>query len=301
MNSLRAMPRSFLAAIVCLLAATGVFSQNSEQFSINESPLPAPTGYLNDYVGVIDAETKAQLEKKLDDFRKTSNPSTEIAVAIVKTTGNRDIFDYSLAVYRGWKIGAKEGDNPGALLFIAVDDRKYFTQVSRDLEDELPDSLVGNLQRQYLVPQFKQGNYSKGIADTIDAYIRTIQERRGGVVSQTPTTTPTPPVARTRRDSGGSTFGFCVFIIIGFVVVWLISRAARGGGGRGGRWGGGGFGGGGSALPWIIGSIISSAANSRGGDSGGSSWGGGDWGGGGGFGGFGGGGDAGGGGAGGSW
>jgi uncharacterized protein len=294
------MPRSLFAAIVCLLAATAVFSQNSEKFSINESPLPAPTGYVNDYVGVIDTATKAQLEKKLDDFRKTSSPTTEIAVAIVKTTGDRDIFDYSLAVYRGWKIGTKEGDNPGALLFIAVDDRKYFTQVSRDLEDELPDSLVGNLQRQYLVPQFKQGNYAKGVADTIDAYIRTIQERRGGIVSHTPTMTPTPSAARTRRDSGGSTFGFCLFIIIGLVVVWLISRAARGGG-RGGRWGGGGFGGGGSALPWIIGSIISSAANSRGGDSGGSSWGGGDWGGGGGFGGFGGGGDAGGGGAGGSW
>ena len=299
MNSPRATTRSLLAAVVFLLAATAVFSQNSGQFSINESPLPAPTGYVNDYIGVIDATTKAQLEKKIDDFRKTSNPTTELAVAIVKTTGGRDIFDYSLAVYRGWKIGTKEGDNPGLLLFIAVDDRKYFTQVSRDLEDELPDSLVGSLQRQYLVPQFKQGNYSQGVSDTIDAYIRTIQERRGGIVSQTPS--PTPQAAQTRSRSGRSNFGFCLILIIGFIIVWLISRAARGGGGRGGRWGGGGFGGGGSALPWIIGSIISSAANSRG-SSGGSSWGGGDWGGGGGgFGGFGGGGDAGGGGAGGSW
>jgi uncharacterized protein len=299
MNSPRATTRSLLAAVIFLLAATAVFAQNSGQFSINESPLPAPTGYVNDYVGVIDATTKAQLEKKIDGFRKTSNPTTELAVAIVKTTGGRDIFDYSLAVYRGWKIGTKEGDNPGLLLFIAVDDRKYFTQVSRDLEDELPDSLVGSLQRQYLVPQFKQGNYSQGVSDTIDAYIRTIQERRGGIVSQTPS--PTPQAAQTRSRSGRSNFGFCLILIIGFIIVWLISRAARGGGGRGGRWGGGGFGGGGSALPWIIGSIISSAANSRG-SSGGSSWGGGDWGGGGGgFGGFGGGGDAGGGGAGGSW
>lgn len=300
MNSLRASPRSLLAAVVFLLAATAVFSQNSGQFSINESPLPAPTGYVNDYVGVIDATTKAELERKIDDFRKTSNPTTELAVAIVKTTGNRDIFNYSLAVYRGWKIGTKEGDNPGALLLIAVDDRKYFTQVSRDLEDELPDSLVGSLQRQYLVPQFKQGNYSKGISDTIDAYIRTINERRGGIASQTVTPTPSPSVGRQRIGSGISTTTFCCLIIVGIIIIMLISRAARGGGGgRGGRWGGGGFGGGGSALPWIIGSIISSAASSRGSSG---DWGGGDWGGGGGgFGGFGGGGDAGGGGAGGDW
>ena len=297
MTSLRAILRSLFTAAVLFLAVSIAYSQNTGQFSINESPLPAPTGYVNDYVGVIDAATKEQLEKRLDEFRKTSNPATEMAVAIVKTTGDRDIFDYSLAVYRGWKIGTKEGDNPGALLFIAIDDRKYFTQVSRDLEDELPDSLAGSLQRQYLVPQFKQGNYSKGVADTIDAYIRTIQERRGGAVSQTPS--PTPTVARARDIGGSSITSLCCFIIVGVVILMIISRASRGGrGGRGG-WGGGGFGGGASMLPWVIGSILSSAGSSRGSSG---DWGGGDWGGGGGgFGGFGGGGDAGGGGAGGGW
>src|SRR4029077_8755452 len=101
----------------------------------------------------------------------------ELAVAVVKTTGERDIFDYSLAVARGWKIGSKEDDNPSALLFVAIDDRKYFTQVSKDLEGDLPDGLVGSLQRQYLVPEFKKGNYSKGISDTIDAYIPTIRNK----------------------------------------------------------------------------------------------------------------------------
>jgi uncharacterized protein len=297
MNSLRAMPRSLFAAVILFLAAAAAHSQNSNQFSINESPLPAPTGYVNDYVGVIDSATKEQLEKKIDDFRKTSNPTTELAVAVVKTTGGRDIFDYSLAVYRGWKIGTKNGDNPGLLLFIAVDDRKYFTQVSRDLEDELPDSLVGSLQRQYLVPQFRQGNYAKGISDTIDAYIRTIQERRGGVVSTTPTPEKTGTI---RRSTGGGVSSLCCFAIIALIILMIIARGSRGGGGRGrGGWGGGGFGGAAGALPWVIGSIINSAANSRGSSGG---WGGGsDWGGGGGFGGFGGGGDAGGGGAGGGW
>lgn len=296
MGSLRARSCSLFAACVLFLAVSAAFSQNSGQFSINESPLAAPTGYVNDYAGVIDAATKQQLETKIDEFKKTSNPQTELAVAIVRTTGDRDIFDYSLAVARGWKIGSDQTDNPGALLFIAVDDRKYFTQVSRDLEDELPDALAGSLQRQYLVPQFRQGNYSKGISDTIDAYIRTIQERRGGIVSGTPT--PTPAGSTTRRATGTGGSSICCFLIIGFIILMIIVRGSGGGGRRGG-WGGGGFGGGASALPWIIGSILSSG----GGRSGGSSWSGGSssWGGGGGFGGFGGGGDFGGGGAGGSW
>jgi uncharacterized protein len=294
MNSLRAISRSLFAASVILLAVMTAFSQNSNQFSINESPLGPPSGYVNDYAGVLDAATKQQIESKINQFKDTSNPTTELAVAIVRTTGDRDIFDYSLAVARGWKIGSKQDDNPGALLFVAIDDRKYFTQVSRDLEDELPDGLVGSLQRQYLVPAFKQSNYGKGIADTIDAYIRTIQERRGGAVS----TTPTPAaVGRSRGTSGGGISTFCCLGVIVLIVLLLISRGGRGPTSRDrGRWGGGGFGGAAGALPWIIGSVLSSGGGSS---SGGSSWG--DSGGGGGFGGFGGGGDFGGGGGGGSW
>ena len=171
-----------LGLIMCL-AASSALAQNSNTWSQNVSPLPAPTAPVNDFAGVIDDATEAALSKRLIDFQRSSG--VELAVAVIRTTGERSIFDYSLAVYRGWGIGAKEGDNPGALLLVAVDDRKYFTQVSKDLEDELPDGLVGSLQRQYLVPEFRKGNYGKGISDTIDAYIRTYQERSSGTAVST--------------------------------------------------------------------------------------------------------------------
>ncbi len=276
----------FFFVLLFGLTIQSAFSQSSAPRSNSDSPLPAPTAPVNDYAGVLDEATKAQLNQRIIEFRDKSNPKVELAVAIVKTTGDRDIFDYSTAVARGWGIGSKQDDNPGALLFVAIDDRKHFTQVSRDLEDELPDGLVGSLQRQYLVPAFKQGNYGKGISDTIDAYIKTIQAKQSGEPApiQTPETN--------RKKSGGSFFGSAGCMILLFILMIIIfSRGGRGGG-RGGRGGGGGLG---SALPWIIGSAI---ANS-GGSSGGSSWGGGSSGGG--WGGFGGGGDFGGGGAGGSW
>jgi uncharacterized protein len=279
-------------AILCLAAAFGVRGQDSNSAAQNVSPLPAPTGMVNDFAGVIDESTKQQLETKLRQFREKTG--VELAVAVARTTGDRDIFDYSLAVARGWKIGAKEDDNPSALLFIAVDDRKYFTQVSRDLEDELPDGIVGSLQRQYLVPEFRKTNYGKGISDTMDAYMRTIEQRTSGL---------NPPVAgteepRPRGVSQGLSSTFCCLVVI--LVIVLIIWSNRGGGSkgrRGGGWGGG-FGGGGSALPWIIGSVIANSASSSS-----SGWGGGGSSSGdsGGWGGFGGGGDFGGGGAGGDW
>jgi|KBSSwiStaDraftv2_1062776.scaffolds.fasta_scaffold41191_7 uncharacterized protein len=292
--------RVLFAFFVTLLAAAIACPQDSQPFSINTSPLPPPTGYVNDYVGVIDPATKQQLEQKIKAFKERTNPSVELAVAVIKTTGDREISDYALAIYRGWKIGSKEGDNPGALLLVAIDDRKYFTEVGRDLEDELPDGLVGSLQRQYLVPEFKKGNYAKGISDTIDAYIATIDAKQSG------NPTPTPKSSGKSVGSTGSSLFSTVCCLIVIVVILLLIFIPRRRGPTGNdrnRWGGGGFGGGGggSALPWIVGGIIGSelggSRSSSGSDWGGSFGGGGgsDWGG------FGGGGDAGGGGAGGGW
>jgi uncharacterized protein len=285
----------FAATLVLTVSA---FTQETQPFSINNSPLPPSTGFVNDYAGVIDAATKQQLETKLQNLKETTNPSVEIAVAVVKTTGNRDIFDYSLAVARGWKIGSKDDDNPSALLVVAIDDRKYYTQVSKDLEDELPDGLVGSLQRQNLVPEFRKGNYGKGISDTIDSYIATIRNKGNTAAA------PQKPVAGTGGSRGGSAvFGlFCCGAII-FIILLIIFSRSKGGPTKGdrNRWGGGGFGGGGDVagniasgiIGGIIGSSLSGGNSSS--DWGGSSGGDSGWGG------FGGGGDFGGGGAGGDW
>jgi uncharacterized protein len=297
--------RAYLpAALVLLALASAVFAQTPA--------VPENTGFVNDYANVIDAGTKAALEKRLKDLRDGTPAKIEIGVLTVKTTGGADIFDYSLAVARAWKIGSKEQENPGLLLVVAIDDRKYFTQVSRDAEGDIPDGVAGQLQRQYLVPAFKQGQYAKGIQDTVEAYISRFGEVRGfdpTTLQKTEINTSAPPVVGSTRR-GGSSMSSCAICggVIGVIIfIFLISALTRGrGAGRRSSWNGGSFGGAGgrrgsgvdAALPWIIGGIIGSLGSGGGGSGGGGSsggGGGGDWGG------FGGGGDFGGGGAGGGW
>lgn len=277
---------SYILIVVLFLgSAAGAFAQASTSatpFSINDSPLSKPTAPVNDYAGVMNPADIASLNAALIEFKKKQN--VEFGVAVIKTTGGRDITDYSLAIARGWGIGSKDQDNPGALLLVAVDDRKYFTQISRDLEDEITDGLAGSIQRQYLVPEFKKGNYSKGIVDTMQAYMARVESVRDGT-AQPATQEP----ANNYSDSESDGFSFlCCLIIVGFLLfsIWANRNNKGGGGGSGG-----------SALPWIIGSILTSGGSGSSGSSdwGSSSGGGGSWGG------FGGGGDFGGGGAGGGW
>jgi uncharacterized protein len=299
-----------LAGVILLCAAFAAYAQSHA-----DSPLPAPTGYVNDYANVVDAGTKAALEKRLDDLKQ--NTSIEIAVVTVKTTGGQDIFDYSLSVARGWKIGSKEQDNPGLLLLVAIDDHKYFTQVSRDSEGDIPDGVAGQVQRQYLVPAFKAGQYGKGIQDTVEAYIARFGRSRGfdpQTFAKTDGSAAAPVSPGDGANNSTSLLGTCGCLITVLIIIFVIvsfSGAAAARSATRSSWRGGGFGGAGgrkttaesvasSALPWVIGGILGSMG-SGGSSSGGSSDWGGSSGGGGDFGGFGGGGDFGGGGAGGDW
>lgn len=266
-----------------------LFARASAQTT--QSPLPAPNGYVNDFAKVLDAETEQRLETTLTKLDQQEQ--IQFAVVTVDTTNGQEIFDYSLAVARGWGIGAKDVQKPSLLLLVAIKDRKYFTQVSRHLEGDLPDGRVGQIQREKLVPAFRAGDYSRGIADTINEYISVTASKRG---FSTDTILGPTETRRTPRDRGTSgLLGCCPILIIIFVVIIVILIFARRGGGRGfGGMGGGGW------WTWLL---VSSLLNSgRGSGSGWSSGGfGGGSSGGGGFGGFSGGGDFGGGGSGGSW
>lgn len=277
-----------LMFLALLLLAT----HSSTVAQTTQSPLPAPTGYVNDYAHVIDQQTKNRLETTLTNLDREQQ--IQFAVVTVDSTNGQDIFDYSLAVARGWGLGSKDTSKPSLLLLVAIKDRKYQDQVSRHLEGDLPDGLTGQIKRENLVPAFRAGQYSKGLEDTIDAYITELAAKRGFTTDKI----FAPGVTAPRHPNNNSP-GISVFVVLAialFILIVLL-RIGR----SGGR---GGFGGGGGWLGWMIASAIMNSG--RGSSS--SGWGGGGFGGfgggssgGGGFGGFGGGGDFGGGGSGGSW
>jgi uncharacterized protein len=282
-----------LVAFAMVLSASGRAMAQSMQ-----SPLPPPTGYVNDYAGVIDAKTKESMETTLTNLDREQQ--IQFFVVTIDSTKGVDIFDYSLAVARGWGVGSKDTSKPSLLLLAAIADRKAVDQVSRHLEGDLPDGLVGQIKREKLVPAFRAGQYGQGLSDTINAYIVEVAAKRGFSTDKI----FAPGVTAPRPSSGGTNTCLTAFIIIAvaafifFVLFGFGRKGGRGGGGGGGGW-----------LSYLLLSMLMNSGRSSGssgwsgggfGGFGGSSGGGGSFGGGG-FGGAGGGGDFGGGGSSVSW
>lgn len=229
---------------------------------------PSPARLVNDYTGTLTSAQQEALENKLVAYDDST--SSQVAVVIIKSLEGYDISEYGLALGRKWGVGGKEFRN-GVIVLIAMDDHKSRIEVGYGLEGAIPDITAKSILDNSITPNFKEGNYYRGLDMATDDIIKAAAGEYKA------------PANYNAKKKPGRGWGS----IVGLIILFIILGAIGGGRNSGGTMSGAG---------WIIGSILSNA--SRGGGGGG--WSGGGGGGGGGFGGFGGGG-FGGGGASGSW
>ena len=135
--------------------------------------LPQPRGYVNDFGEAIDATTKQRLETILANLKERTG--IEFFVATVKSAGAEDIYDYSLRVANEWNVGSKS-PRKALVLVIAIDTGKFFTQFSGHVQADLPDGLVGEMGRR-MRPKIESAGYSQGLLTGIETFINILGER----------------------------------------------------------------------------------------------------------------------------
>lgn len=119
-----------------------------------------PAGYVSDGTGRLRPDTVARLDADLAAYEARSG--NEIGVAVVATTGGTDIADYSRQVFNHWGVGQAGLDN-GALLVVAVDDRRLRLEVGDGLRDQLSDAAAASIVEQEIVPRLRAGDLDGGV------------------------------------------------------------------------------------------------------------------------------------------
>ena len=134
---------------------------------VNASQIPIINSYLTDNAGALSRETKTQLEKELRDLEKQTNGVQYVIFIENEFPKEYSLEEYTLKIAEANKIGKKGNDN-GILLYIAIKDRKYRLEVGYGVESTLNSALIGRISREYLVPNFQNNDYEKGILDAFD-------------------------------------------------------------------------------------------------------------------------------------
>lgn len=248
----------FILLLQCFFAACATAAPQ-----IPPKPTAAAGIYVQDYAQVLSAEDKRRL---LSIGQELDNKTTaQLAVVTVKTLDGQPIEDYALSILREWGIGSKEKNN-GALIVVAVQDRRSRIEVGYGLEGLLTDGLTGRIQDQAMIPYFRKGNYAAGIVNGYAVTASLIAKDAGVQLASINSEQIGVPAKTTNNTDQEYPFWLKLLIGAGIILLLIIDNLflggvltqmlffiflrGRGGGGGHGGFGGGSGGGGGSSRSW---------------------------------------------------
>lgn len=237
-------------AVLLLLACTATAAPN----------FPPLSGRVVDNAGLLDAGTEASLTQKLETLEQQT--THQIVVVTLKSLQGETIEEYGYQLGRHWGVGQK-GKNNGALLIVAVKERKVRIEVGYGLEGVLTDALTKVIIDSAIVPRFKARDFPGGIVAGTTDLITALTGGKETLLAR-------QPDPGKHQDFVDNLFTIIIILIIMYHIYLVFSgrssmlgRSGRSGssgwssggggwsGGGGGFSGGGGsFGGGGSSGGW---------------------------------------------------
>ncbi|MBS1798883.1 MAG: TPM domain-containing protein [Acidobacteria bacterium] len=219
--------------------------------------LPAPTGYVSDFAGVLSATTRQNLESLCTQVDRQAH--AQIAVVTINSLDNdQTIEEFATELEDKWGVGNK--DDRGVLMVLVMKPRKGRIEVGYGLEGILNDARVGDIGRS-MVPAINQGDYDTAVPQGVRQIAGIIAQDAGVTLSAAGHTYRRQRVSDeqpihlsfTQLLIGGGAILLLLFFLAktgNMGLIFFLLGNLMGGGYRGGRdrddgWGGGGGGDGG--------------------------------------------------------
>jgi uncharacterized protein len=185
-----------------------------------------PEGYVSDFAHVVDAQSRAALEDYAARVKQATG--AELAFVTIPSLQGEPIEDVANDLFHAWGIGRK-GEDDGALLLLAVNDRKSRLEVGGGLGGAVPDGMAGLLLDD-MRPALRLGQYGPAMLAAA--------EHLGSTIAQSKGVTIPPPAMRYRAPRSTRDSIPWPFILFGIFILLMLLRGGgnRSGGGGGGFW-----------------------------------------------------------------
>ena len=151
----------FLFLILCIDLAAREYSvedipnvqiSNRYRFTSN------PDGILSDWA-------VAKIDSICYDLRHRGIAQT--AVVAVSEIDSDDVFDFAYELFSKWGVGSSSNSGIGVLLVEEAREIRFVTGYG--VEGALPDAICKRIQTSYMLPHFRNGDYSSGMVAGLEA------------------------------------------------------------------------------------------------------------------------------------
>ena len=264
------MTKTFSTSFKFILAFSLFFSLLTvSALAQEEATIPSRgQGYVSDFAGLLKQADKTTITNFARELEKKT--TAQLAVVTVQSTQPETIQGFSVRLFDQWKIGQKDKEN-GALILIAVNDRKAWITTGYGLEGAIPDVIANKVVQERMIPHFKIGQYSQGIIEGSIFVISLIAKEYD--VQITGKETQVYQTVHRKSSPLQALFTILIFIFIlssrSGLLGYFLMGSMLGGRRRGGFWHGSGIGGSGGGFSGGFGGF---GGGMTGGGGGGGSW-----------------------------
>ena len=150
------------------------FSVGMNQFAQTTTQVPARTGHLNDFAGVVDEKTRLHLEDVLENVKQITG--IEFVIATVESTSGQEIFVFSRQIASQWDIGVRTSPKKSLLLVVSAKERQSFALFSKSAQSYLPEGVLGALS-QGMRTLVNSGKFSEGLNAGIQRFVSVLAEK----------------------------------------------------------------------------------------------------------------------------
>ena len=170
---------------------------------------------VSDPEGLLSPAARDSVNRMLASLK--GEDGAEVAVVMLPSIGDADLFDFAHELFRTWGIGGKQS-NRGLLLLYVADIRRVRFTVGDGLEGTMTDAACKRIIERTMIPCFKKGDTDGGVVAGISAACERI--RNSGETE----------VAEDEEDEFGI---LAAILFVGgavaffFLLVTLVNRATR--------------------------------------------------------------------------
>lgn len=158
------MKRLILSIAFSLCALIAV----ADRYSTDEIPnvqLQNRYCFTSNPDGILSREAVARIDSICYDLRHRGIAQTAV-VAVEEIEGD-DVFEFAYELFSKWGVGSKSDSGIGILLVEEAREIRFVTGYG--VEGVLPDAICKRIQMQYMLPHFRQGDYSEGMVAGVEA------------------------------------------------------------------------------------------------------------------------------------
>ena len=154
--------------IAILLLLTLCIDLAAREYSVEDIPnvqISNRYRFTSNPDGILSDWAVAKIDSICYDLRHRGIAQT--AVVAVSEIDSDDVFDFAYELFSEWGVGSSSNSGIGVLLVEEAREIRFVTGYG--VEGALPDAICKRIQTSYMLPHFRNGDYSSGMVAGLEA------------------------------------------------------------------------------------------------------------------------------------